>query len=147
MRKALLVGAILLTALPAFAQVHVATRSLGEMKEGEFQPGIEMNKLVAANPKFDVFVVTGRAQVGAQVTDYNKYVYDKSKRVLLMMSRTGMPSMPPEYRWRIWRDIDPTHFKDGLPYGKMKSEASPSGNAKTTVPLKYAGQAAITAWP
>jgi hypothetical protein len=66
-----------------------------------------------------------------------------------MMSRTTMPVGSDELRWRVWKDIEPVDFKEGLPFNnkQLKTEASPFRAAKETVPLKYPDQPKITEWP
>jgi hypothetical protein len=141
----------LVGALSALSQVRVAERALGkiEPKLSESQPGLELARLVEKNPGADVYVITGTVAVGSNVIDHNKYFYDRTKRLLVFMSRSAMPVGADEFRWRIWRNVTASDFRSGLPYGNatFKSEASPFGRAKETFPLKYPGRPAITAWP
>jgi hypothetical protein len=150
-RMAIASALVILFATSAAAKVQVASRDLGAIdpKRSETMPAVELYRLIEKNPKHEVYFVTGTVDLGRGVKDHNKYIYDKPKRILLLMSRTVMPVGSDELRWRVWRDIAPVDFKEGLPFNnkQLTTETSPFRAAKETVPFKYPDQPKITEWP
>jgi hypothetical protein len=126
-RMAIAPALVILFVTSAEAKVQVANRALGAIdpKRPEAMPAVELYRLIEKNPKHEVYFITGAVDLGRGVKDHNKYIYDKSKRVLFMMSRTAMPVGPDELRWRIWRDIDPVDFKEGLPFNNKQLKTDP----------------------
>ncbi len=119
-------------------------------QHSESLSGKTLYALVKTKPKSTVYVVTGELSVNENGRDYNKYFFDKTKKLLVFMRHTVMPRIGEDFFvWRIWHDVSLNHFKDGLPYSnqELKTTPSPSHNPRANFPIKYPKHSKITEWP
>lgn len=141
----------LLLALSTNALFAAVTKDLKVVdgKEYEERPGKELNEMIKANPKETLYVVKGVVVLNEGTTDYYKWFYDSKKRKLVVMQRSTMKAVGEHYQWRIWHDVSPKDFAEGLPYGndKIKSTPSPYKGAVQAFPLKYPDEPEVTKWP
>lgn len=149
MKHTIIVALIALLTLSAGAAPAFKKLQTIDAKEIETRPTKEIHALMKSDPKADVFVVTATVFLNENVTDYYKWFYDPTKKVLALMHRSTMKAVGEDYSWRVWHDIEPEHFKDGLPYSNrnLRTTASPYGKAVETFPVKYPATPEVTKWP
>ena len=135
------------TRVPAFKKLNVISSS-----EAETRPGKEIATLIREQPKANVFVVTAVAILNENATSYYKWFYDAESRALVLMRRLTLKAVGERYLWRVWHDVVPSDFSDGLPYSNDNIRTSFSENQSglepvKTFPFHYKGLLDITKWP
>lgn len=130
------------------------TQDIGEISKSDRDaaPGQKLYALIKANPNPTVSVITAKVVYTEHATAYVKYFFDKSKRILVYMGRThfrGDLSIDDTLEWRIWHEVSPDDFQNGLPYynDKLKTTPSPYRNPKGSFPIKYPKHERVTKWP
>lgn len=126
----------------------VGGKNLGEFNYTDKAFGKAVHQFVSESPKLEMCVVVGTNKLNEQTTMIFKAVYDrKSKHLIFMRHRkfSTLLGLQEDYSWRIWYDVTPDDFKEGLPYSNeaIKIESS---EKKTPLPVSYSNPK-ILEWP
>jgi hypothetical protein len=127
----------------------VIRTSLGMIagEEMESKPAQVLYQMVETSPQMTIYSVTFMARRNEKVADYTKCFYDKSRKILVEMTRTKMQGMETAYTWTIWHEVSPDHFKDKLPYSNLKLRTTLSeGLRSNMLPLQYPNIPELLEW-
>jgi len=122
-----------------------------EARYKESMPAYELYLLVKENPDARIFGVKSQATVGIEFTDYIKLIYDRELHILCHLRRTAYSpriGLKDEYRWVVWKNVTPEHFKTAIPFldETLPQLLSETKNHKQ-FPIRYTHNGAITNWP
>lgn len=122
-----------------------------EARYKESRPALELYLLVKDNPNTRVFGVKSQATVGTDFTDYIKLLYDRELHILFHLRRTAYSpriGLKDQYRWVIWKNVTPEHFKESIPFldESLPQLLSEAKNHKK-FPIRYTHYGSLTSWP
>lgn len=127
-----------------------AVKSLGKIdpRRGEKELTSVLSSLIKNNPQLDLYVVRASWEVGSAM-DYTGLIFDAKHKCLCKLSRTAIPGLPQNtYAWRIWFDIQPKDFSDGIPWQDLTIRmAFSSETNKKVPPLRYVKHSEASQFP
>lgn len=106
---------------------------LGTIRDDEIVTAKKLHQIIQYKPGRDVYIVTYISFAGP-LEDHGTLMYLPEYQELGLAVRSEMPDYREEF-WRIWPNIRPEDFEEGLPYGEHSRPSISDISAPGPFPL------------